>query len=53
VDKIADFEKTFFEFCEKEFPDIEHSIAKEKIISETTEDKLKQATEQFKEKFTA
>ncbi|UCD95189.1 MAG: F0F1 ATP synthase subunit alpha [Candidatus Zixiibacteriota bacterium] len=53
VDKMADFEKGFFEFCEKEFPDVEHSIAKEEVISETTEAKLKQATEEFKAKFTA
>ncbi|SYZ72379.1 F1 sector of membrane-bound ATP synthase, alpha subunit [Candidatus Zixiibacteriota bacterium] len=51
-DKIAAFEKGFFEFCKEKFPDIEHAITKEKVLSPETEAKLKQATEQFKEKFT-
>ncbi len=51
-DKIGAFEKGFFEFCKEKFPDIEHVIAKDKVLSPETEAKLKQATEQFKEKFT-
>jgi F-type H+-transporting ATPase subunit alpha len=49
--RIAEFEKGFFAFCSERFPDIEHSIAKEKDISPETAVKLTQATEQFKEKF--
>ncbi len=53
VDRLKDFEKEFFEFCAEKFPDVEVTIDKEKIISDAVTDKLKQATEQFKEQFKA
>jgi F-type H+-transporting ATPase subunit alpha len=53
VHRLKDFEKEFFEFCAEKFPDIEVTIDKEKIISDAVADKLKQATEQFKEQFKA
>jgi F0F1-type ATP synthase alpha subunit len=50
---IAKFEKEFDEFCDKNFPDIEPTLAKEKIISDATEAKLKDATAKFKAQFKA
>jgi F-type H+-transporting ATPase subunit alpha len=49
--RIAEYEKSFLEFCSQKFPDIEHSIAKEKDITPETGEKLKQAAEQFTEQF--
>jgi len=53
TEKIADFEKGFFEYCAREFPDIEVTIAKEKVLSDALIAKMKTATEQFKGKFTS
>lgn len=50
---IGKFEKEFFAFCEKNYPEIEPTLAKEKIISETTEAKLKDAATKFKAQFKA
>ncbi len=52
-DAIARFEEEFFVFCEKEYPDIELTLAKEKIISEEMDAKLKEAIEKFKAGFKA
>jgi len=49
--KLAEFEKGFFEFCKEKYPDIEVSLAKEKVISDAVNDKLTQAVEEFKAKF--
>ncbi len=49
--RLVEFEKGFFEFCAEKFPDIEVTIAKEKILSDDTDAKLKEATEQFKAEF--
>jgi F-type H+-transporting ATPase subunit alpha len=51
VERIAEFETSFIEFCEKKFPELEHNLDKEKIISDDSEAKLKQAVEQFKPQF--
>ncbi len=51
VDNLARFETELFEFVEKKYPDIEHSIAKEGVISDETIDKLKKALEEFTGKF--
>jgi F-type H+-transporting ATPase subunit alpha len=48
---VGKFETEFYEFCEKDYPDIEHTLAKEKIISEQTEKKLKEAADKFKAQF--
>lgn len=53
VSQVAAFEEGFFEFCSKNFPDLEHVIAKEKDLSPETVNKLKQAVEQFKVQFTS
>jgi len=50
---IAKFEKEFIEFCDKSYPDIEQTLAKEKIISDATEAKLKDAVTRFKAQFKA
>jgi F-type H+-transporting ATPase subunit alpha len=50
---IAKFEKEFDEFCDKNYPDIEQTLSKEKIISEALEAKLKDATAKFKAQFKA
>ncbi|MCK4301245.1 MAG: F0F1 ATP synthase subunit alpha, partial [candidate division Zixibacteria bacterium] len=48
---ILRFEEEFFAFCEKNFPDIEHNLDKEKVISEKTDEELVQAVEAFKASF--
>ena len=50
---IGRFEEEFFAFCEKNFPDIEHTLAQEKKISDELQVKMKQATEEFKQQFKA
>jgi F-type H+-transporting ATPase subunit alpha len=47
------FEKGFIEFCGEKFPDIEAQIGKEKVLTDELEAKMKDAVEQFKEKFKA
>jgi F-type H+-transporting ATPase subunit alpha len=51
TDAIGKFEEEFFAFCEQEYPEIEHTLDKEKVISESTDVKLKEATERFKKQF--
>jgi len=48
---IGRYEAEFLAFCEKHYPDIEHTLAQEKKISDALEAKLLEATEKFKEKF--
>jgi F-type H+-transporting ATPase subunit alpha len=50
---ISQFEKEFLAYCDKSYPDIEQTLTKEKIISEATEAKLKDATAKFKAQFKA
>ena len=50
-DAIGKFEEEFFAFCEREYPEIELNLDKEKVISESTDAKLKEATEKFKTQF--
>jgi F-type H+-transporting ATPase subunit alpha len=50
---MSKFEKEFFAFCDKSYPDIEPTLDKEKAISPATEAKLKDATEKFKMQFKA
>jgi F-type H+-transporting ATPase subunit alpha len=50
---IGKFEKEFWAFCEKSYPEIEPTLDKEKIISEATQAKLKDAVEKFKAQFKA
>jgi len=53
TDQIFRFEQEFFKFCDEKFPDVEHSLDKEKVISDDLEAKLKDAVETFKEQFKA
>ncbi len=48
---IGRFEKEFIAFCEKYYPDIEHTLAKDRIISDATEASLKEAIGKFKPEF--
>jgi F-type H+-transporting ATPase subunit alpha len=50
---IGRFESEFFAFCEQKYPDIEHELAKEKIVSDALDAKLKDAALKFKEQFKA
>ncbi len=50
---MGKFEKEFLAFCEKNYPDIEPTLDKEKAISDATKAKLKDATEKFKAQFKA
>jgi F-type H+-transporting ATPase subunit alpha len=45
------FEKEFFSFLEKDYPDIIHDIASKKDLDSGTEEKLKKATATFKDDF--
>ena len=51
VEDIQEFEDKFLAFCDKEYPDIAHTLQKEKKISDETEKELEHAVEAFKKKF--
>ena len=53
VADIRRFESEFRDFVEKEYPDVPHSIASEKIISDETKKKLVDALTAFKRQFQA
>ncbi|UCD65209.1 MAG: F0F1 ATP synthase subunit alpha [Candidatus Zixiibacteriota bacterium] len=53
TEAIGRFEREFLAFCEEKYPDIEHVLAKEKIISDALDEKLKAAVEEFKKQFKA
>ncbi|MCH7948286.1 MAG: F0F1 ATP synthase subunit alpha [candidate division Zixibacteria bacterium] len=48
---IGRFEEEFLAFCEKEYPDIEHTLSKEMKISDEIEKKLESAVVKFKSQF--
>jgi F-type H+/Na+-transporting ATPase subunit alpha len=50
---LGKFEKEFFAYCEKNYPEIEPTLTKEKVISDATEAKLKDAVAKFKAQFKA
>jgi F-type H+-transporting ATPase subunit alpha len=49
--EIGRFEQEFLVFCEKEYPDIEHTLSKEMKISDEMEKKLESAVVKFKSQF--
>jgi F-type H+-transporting ATPase subunit alpha len=51
VEHILKFEKEFLKFCDEKFPDIEHTLDKELIISDATTAKLTDCVKRFKEQF--
>jgi len=50
---IGKFEKEFIAYCEKNYPDIEHTLSKELKISDEIEATLEKATAAFKAEFKA
>ncbi len=51
TNSIIRFEEKLFEFLNMKYPEISESIAEEKVISEETEKKLKEAIVKFKSEF--
>jgi F-type H+-transporting ATPase subunit alpha len=51
VASIRRFEREFLAFCEKSYPDIEHTLAKELKISDDISKKLENAVREFKSQF--
>ena len=51
TEEITRFESEFFDFIMTKYPEIPSGIAQEKVISDTTEEKLKKAIEEFKAEF--
>ena len=51
TEEITRFESEFFDFIKTKYPEIPSSIAEEKVISDTTDEKLKKAIEEFKAEF--
>ena len=51
TEEITSFESEFFDFIKTKYPEIPSGIAQEKVISDTTEEKLKKAIEEFKAEF--
>jgi F-type H+-transporting ATPase subunit alpha len=48
---LRSFEDGFYTFMEKNFPEVPHTLAKDKVLSDETVEKLKQATKKYKEQF--
>ena len=51
VEDITGFEKEFFDYLDTKHPEIPAAIAKEKVISDATEEKLVKALNDFKAEF--
>ena len=51
TEEITRFESEVFDFIKTKYPEIPSGIAQEKVISDTTEEKLKKAIEEFKAEF--
>lgn len=51
LDLVKKFETEFFEYIEKEYPDIPYTIANTKDLDQKTSDKLDEATASFKQEF--
>ncbi|HEX7401181.1 MAG TPA: F0F1 ATP synthase subunit alpha, partial [candidate division Zixibacteria bacterium] len=51
LDAVRRFEKEFYPFMEKEYPDVGHSITNSKDLDENTEKKLNEAIKKFREQF--
>ena len=51
VEDITRFETEFFEFLDTKYPEVPKSIAEEKVISESTEETLKKALDEFIKQF--
>jgi F-type H+-transporting ATPase subunit alpha len=53
VPQIKEWERSFLDFAEKQFPQVAQRIRSEKILSKETEADLKRALEAFNQQFTA
>jgi len=53
LSQIKAFEDGLYPYLDEKFPEIAHTIAKEKVLTDEVVDKLKQATKQYKEHFKA
>lgn len=51
VEKISQFEKEFINFVDNNYPDITKNIKETKDLTEETEERLKEAIEEFKKSF--
>ncbi len=51
LEKIKPFEEGFHKFMDEKYPDVGHTIAESKDLSESTEEKLKKAIEEYKAAF--
>ena len=51
TEDITRFEAEFFEFLDTRYPEVPNAIADEKVISDKTEETLKEAIEEFKAAF--
>ena len=51
TEALSKFETEFLSFCEKKYPDIEHTLAKDKIITDDMDAKLLAAVTEFKGQF--
>jgi len=51
VSAIFKFETEFLAFCDKKYPDIEHTLSKDKIISDDMNAHLEAAVKEFKAQF--
>jgi F-type H+-transporting ATPase subunit alpha len=52
VPQIKEWERSFLEFADKQFPQVAQKIRSEKILSKETEADLKRALEEFNKQFT-
>ncbi len=53
TDVLARFEEEFLAFMESEYPEVGHAITTTKQLEESTEGKLREALDQFRERFKA
>ncbi len=51
LEHLKEFEEKFFEYMDKEYPDVPHDIAQKTVLEDETAAKLKEAAEKFKEMF--
>jgi F-type H+-transporting ATPase subunit alpha len=51
LEKILDFEKGLFEYIDTKYPEIPEAIKKEKVISDSNEQVLNKAIEEYKKEF--
>jgi F-type H+-transporting ATPase subunit alpha len=51
LESVRAFEEQFLKYVAKEYPEVKHNIAEDKILSEESEKKLREAIEKFKAEF--